>query len=154
VARSKSRGVTVAVESEGIEETLRAFSGLEKDLRKEANAELRVAAKKAAEELAGRLRSAAASSPTPVSRRLVSTIKVKSDRFPTVTIGGRKKVGATGAPAGRLLWGSEHGGANFGQPAGGSYWIAPTAAAFESSDAIATFRRAVYDVTKRYGLVI
>lgn len=144
----------VDVAAEGIEETLRAFSGLEADLRKEANAELRVAARAAAEQLAGRLRTAAGSSPTPVARRLVDAIRVKSDRFPTVTVGGTKKVGASGAPAWALVWGSEHGGANFAAPAGGSYWILPTVRAFEGSEAIATFRRAVYDVTRRYRLVI
>lgn len=140
------------VRSEGVEETLRAVQGLELDLRKEANSEIRAAAREAAGELVERLRTAAASSATPVARRLIPTIKVKSDRFPTVTIGGTQKVGARGAPAARLVWGSEHGGLHFAAPEGGSYWIAPTVARYETSGAIPVFRRALFEITKRHGL--
>lgn len=143
---------SLKVEAEGVRETVRAFSGIEKDLRKEANAELRAGAKKAAAELVTRLVSAAGSSPTPQARLLADTVKVKSDRFPTVTIGGTKKVGRHGTPAARLQWGSERGGANFGAPAGGSYWIAPTVAAYATSGAIAVFRRSLFELSRRYGV--
>lgn len=142
----------VNVEAEGVAETIRAMRGIEKDLQKEANAELRAGAKKAAGELVVRLVAAAGSSPTPQARLLAETVKVKSDRFPTVSIGGTKKVGRHGTPAGRLRWGSEHGGQNFAAPAGGQYWIAPTVAAYAASGAIAVFRRSLYELVKRYGV--
>lgn len=138
------------VEAEGVEETLRAVRGIAQDLRKEANAEIRVAAKQAAGELADALRVAAAGSPTPVSRRVAASIKVKSDRYPTVSIGGSKRVGIRGAPAAALVWGSEQGGRNFAASAGGSYWIAPTVDRFKSSAAIPTFSRAIDAIVRRY----
>ena len=118
------------VDAEGVRETVRAFGQLERELRPEANSELRAAAKSAAGVLVTRLKSAAGSSPTPVARRVASTAKVTSDRFPTVTIGGRAKVGAGGAPAGALIWGSEHGGHNFAAGSSGGYWIAPAVAGY------------------------
>jgi hypothetical protein len=143
---------SLTVRTEGIEETLGALKGLERDLRAEANSEIRLAAKEAAGVLAERLRQAAASSATPVARRVAESIKVKSDRFPTVSIGGSKKVGARGAPAAQLVWGSEQGGTHFGAPEGGEYWIGPTVRAFETAGAVVVFRRALFDIVKRYGL--
>jgi hypothetical protein len=143
---------SLSVEAEGLTETLAALRGLERDLRAEANSEIRAGARVAAEGLAAELRRSAASSPTPVARRVASSIKVKSDRFPTVSIGGTKRVGRRGAIAAKLVWGSEHGGAKFGAPAGGTYWIAPAVRRFEMSGAVPIFRRAVYEIVKRRGL--
>jgi len=143
---------SLSVTSEGITETLGALNALEKDLRKEANAEIRTAARHAAGELAAELRRAAASSPTPVARRVAAAITVVSDRYPTVKIGGSKRVGRRGAIAARLVWGSEHGGEKFGAPAGGSYWIAPAVRRYEAGGAVAVFRRALYETIKRHGL--
>lgn len=143
---------SLTVRTEGIEETLEALRGLDRDLRKEANAEIRSAAKEAANELAADLRTAAAGAATPVARRVAASVKVKSDRFPTVTIGGSKRVGVRGAPAARLVWGSEQGGRNFAAAEGGSYWIAPTVDRFRASSAIPIFRRALFEIIRRYGL--
>lgn len=141
---------TIAVEVEGVQETIDAIRGISKDLRKEANAEVRVASKTAASELADRLRAAASSAATPVARRVASSIRVKSDRFPTVTIGGSKRVGIRGAPAAALVWGSEQGGRNFAAAEGGSYWIEPTVRAFESSGAIPIYHDAIAKIILRY----
>lgn len=141
---------TFTVEAEGVAETIAAVRGIAKDLRKEANAEIRVASRQAAEGLAGALRAAAMGAATPVSRRVAASVKVKSDRFPTVTIGGTKRVGIRGAPAAALVWGSEQGGEHFAAPAGGSYWIAPTVARFEGSAAIPIFARAIDSIVRRY----
>lgn len=140
----------MTVEAEGVQETIDAVRGIAKDLRKEANSEIRVASKAAAGELADRLRAAASSAATPVSRRVASSIRVKSDRFPTVTIGGSKRVGIRGAPAAALVWGSEQGGHHFGAAAGGAYWIAPTVRAFESSGAIPIYHEAIARIIVRY----
>lgn len=138
------------VEAEGVEETIAAVRGIANDLRKEANAEIRVASKRAAGVLAAELRAAAGSAATPVSRRVAASIRVKSDRFPTVSIGGPKKVGARGAPAAVLVWGSEQGGTHFAAPEGGSYWIAPTVQRFASSTAIPIFHEAIAAIILRY----
>ena len=147
------------IEVEGLTETLKAFQGLEADLRKQANAELRGAAKTCAAVLAGRLVIAAESSGVPVAPRVARSIRVKSDRLPVVSIGGPRKVG-TGkrGSAAALVWGSEQGpksepnhfgvGAN---PAG--YWIAPTVAAFAGDQAVELYRRAVYKTMHSYGLL-
>lgn len=143
-----------SVRIEGLDETLEAVRGLERDLRKDANSEIRAAAKEAANALASDLRAAATSAATPVARRVALSIKVKSDRYPTVTIGGSRRVGRRGAPAARLVWGSEQGGRNFAAAAGGAYWIAPTVARFEQSEAIPIFRRALFEIIRRHGLEI
>lgn len=149
--------MNVTVHTEGVEETLRAFQGLERDIRKEANSEIRAAAKQTANELAVALRVAASSSGVPVARRVATSIKVVSDRFPTVSIGGSKRVGARGAPASALVSGSEYGPKgdvnHFGvSPNLGGYWITPTVRRFEESVAVPAFKRALYEITRRYGL--
>lgn len=140
------------VKSEGIEETIAATRGIAKDLRKEANAEIRAAAKEAAGELADRLRVAAAGAATPVARRVAASVKVKSDRYPTVTIGGSKRVGIRGGTAAALVWGSEQGGRNFAAAEGGAYWIAPTVDRYRSSGAVPVFERAIDGIIRRYGM--
>jgi hypothetical protein len=157
MARARTTG-GASVEVDGLMETLKAFQGLERELRKEANSELRQAARTCAAVLAGHLARAASSSPTRVARRVARSIRVKSDRVPVVSIGGPLKVGATGAQAGALVWGSEHGPAGdvnrFGVPASSAgYWIGPTVAAFQRDEAVTIFKRAVYSIQRRYGLV-
>ena len=148
-----------SVELEGLTETLKAFNGLQADLKKEANSELRTAAGSCADGLARALRAAASSSGVPVAPRVARSIKVKKDRIPVVSIGGKMKVGTgkRGAAA-ALVWGSERGPASepnhFGVAANSSgYWIAPTVAAFGEGPALQTYQRAVVDIMKRYGLL-
>jgi hypothetical protein len=143
----------VNVETEGITETLRAVQGLDADLRRTVNGELRAAAGKCANELGARLHIAAASSPTPQAALVARTIKVKSDRIPVVSIGGNQKVGRYGARASALQWGSEQGGKNFVAAKGGNYWIKPTVDEFADNGAIAVYRRAVYEIMHKWGLV-
>jgi len=146
--------VNATVEVDGLVETLRAFQGLEADLRREANAEVRAAGREAALAFAAELRAAAAGSGVPVAARVASSITVKSDRLPAVRIGGPKRVGRRGAPAAALVWGSEHGGHNFAAASSGAgYWITPTAKRFEGSTALTIYRRAVFETMHRYGLV-
>lgn len=139
-------------------ETLKAFQGLERDLRKEANAELRTAARECATALILELKSAAAGSGVPVASRVAGSARVVSDRLPTVSIGGSRRVGARGAPAAVLVWGSEHGPRgepnHFGvAPSGRGYWIAPTVERFGQSTALEMFKRAVVETMRRYRLI-
>lgn len=148
----------LAVEIDGMMETLTAFRALEADLRKEANTELRQAAKTCAGQLAAGLARAASSSGVPVAPRVAQSITVKSDRIPVISIGGAKKVG-TGkrGNAGALVWGSEQGPKGdpnrFGvAPNLAGYWIAPTVERFQSGPAIPTYQRAVFDLLRKHDL--
>ena len=140
------------VELEGMAETLRALQGLSKELRPEANGELRDAAGETAGKLRDDLARAAAGSPTPQARLVARTLRVVRDRIPAVSIGGGDRVGRYGASADALLWGSEHGGHNFVAGGGGEYWIGPTVERFKSSTAIATFERAIGRLVHKWGL--
>lgn len=142
----------IAVQVEGVADTIDRVRGIRKDLRKEANSEIRVAAKSVAGELVAALQAAASSSGVPVAARVASSAKVKSDRFPTVVIGGTKKVGRRGAPASALVWGSEHGGHNFAAGPSSGYWITPTVERFADGRAIPEFTRAIEAIVHRYGL--
>lgn len=142
---------------DGTLETLKAFQGLEADLRKEANAELRLAGRQAAAGLAVELRGSAASSGVPVAPRVASAIRVKSDRVPTVIIGGSRRVGRRGAPASALVWGSEHGPAgdvnHFGVGPSAGHWIRPAVLRFEQGECMTIYRRAIVDTMRRYRLL-
>jgi hypothetical protein len=142
----------VGVKLDGLTETLRAFQQLDKELRREANGELRKAARECAAELAVELRAAAAASPTPVAGRVATSIRVRSDRIPVVIVGGNRKVGVRGGRAGALVWGSELGGEHFAAGRGPGYWIAPTVRRFATNGAVTRYKRAVYDLLRKYGL--
>ena len=149
----------VSIEMDGLVETLGAFRALSGDLRSETNAELRAAAGVCAGGLVRQLVAAASSSGVPVAPRVARSIRVKSDRIPVISIGGATKVG-TGkrGHAGALVWGSEQGPKSDPNrfavsPNSAGYWIAPTVARFASDDAIEVYKRAVYDLLKKNGLV-
>lgn len=147
----------IAVEVLGVEETLRAVRSLGADLRKGANAEIRAAAKQTAAGLVVELQASARSSGVPLAPRVAATAKVKSDRFPTVVIGGSKAVGRYGAPASAVIWGTEHGPASdpnrFAVDANsGGYWIAPAVEKFRRGPAIRLFQGAIEATLRRYGL--
>ncbi len=156
----KAGGVGVgSVEVEGMVETLGAVRGLEADLRKQTNTELRQVARTCATVLAAQLARAAASSGVPVAPRVARSIRVKSDRLPVVSIGGPKKVGTgkRGAAA-ALVWGSEQGPKSEPNrfavgPNSAGYWIAPTVARFASNEAVELYKRAVYETLHAHGLV-
>jgi len=123
---------------------------------KESQNRVRDAAQPLSARLAGQLMQAADSAPTPQARLVALSIKTPRDRLIRVDIGGTKKVGRKyggvasksgkgskvkmdSAPAGALLWGSEH-GSNSGTDRAGraytnrfkvgasqrGYWITPT----------------------------
>lgn len=95
-----------------------------RSLDKETSAKLRDAALPLSKRFAGQLYQFAMAAPTPQAKLVAQSITEKRDRLPRVDIGGAKKVGRpyggelrkngkrvkqTAAPAGALLWGSEHG---------------------------------------------
>jgi hypothetical protein len=139
------------VELEGMTETLKAVRGIKDALeRKEANAELRRAARECAGSLAADLARAAAGCGVPVAPRVARSIRVKSDRLPSVSIGDR----ATGP----LVWGSEQGPKSDPNrfavsPNASGYWIAPTVARFQGAQAVTIYQRAVVDIFKAHGLL-
>jgi hypothetical protein len=143
----------MSITIDGLTDTLRSVQGLEADLRKQTNGELRKAAGECATLLATDLRGAASSAATPVSRRVAESIKVKSDRLPSVSIGGSRRVGRYGAPASALVWGSEHGGHNFAAGESGGYWIKPTVERFEKGRAIPAYKAAVVAILHARGLL-
>jgi hypothetical protein len=111
VAKAKKTSLTMTVRIEGVEETLRAFRQLPKD----ANNELRDRAKSLAQTLAGKVKAAAASDPSPQAALLVPTIRARRDRVPVIAAGGSKRVGRKRVPAWAVLFGAEFGSNRFTQ---------------------------------------
>lgn len=149
-------GVTVDVD--GVTETLRAFQGLEADLRRQANGELRQAAGVAARAAIVELQASAAGSGVPVAPRVATSARVKVDRLPVVVIGGRRRVGRRGGTASALVWGSEHGPGgdvnHFAVPASAvGYWIRPAVDRVREGAAYRAYRRAIVDIQRRWGLI-
>jgi hypothetical protein len=136
-------------------ETLKAVRGVQADLRPGVNNELRDAAGSSADGLKTALTAAASSSGVPVAPRVARSIRVLRDRIPVVSIGGSASVGRRGAPAGRLVWGSEQGPKgsinHWGVPPGSGYWIKPAVERY-SRTALEDFKRAVYVIFRKHGL--
>lgn len=155
MARSRTTG-GLTVEMDGIFETLKAVKAIEADLRPGVNNELRDAAEASAQELALELVAGAGQSGVPVAPLVARSIKVKRDRVPVVSIGGSMRVGARGAPAGSLVWGSEQGPKgevnHWAVPPSSGYWIAPAVERY-SARGLENFRSAVADVFRRHGLL-
>jgi len=145
------------------------FDNLKKadsELRKASNARLREAAKECAHDLAQRLRMSAYGAPAPQALLVARSIKVKSDRFPVVAIGGSKKVGrayksrkgrgTVRASAAALLFGSENGDyhGRFADRNDAGYWIKPTVKDFStSSEAIGNYQKAVLQILDDAGVL-
>lgn len=136
------------VETQGLEETKRAFDELRSSLDAIDRGELRAESAAASAELAGRLRAAASASGVPVAPRVAQSVRPKQGGWPGVTIGGTVPVGRRGAIAAKLMWGSEHGPAGEPNrfavgPNGAGYWITPTVKTFKAGPAMRRFADAV-----------
>jgi hypothetical protein len=147
----------LALEVDGLTDTLKAVRGLQGALRSNTNTELRQAAKTCATAAVPILARSAEASGVPVARRVARSIRVKSDRLPVITIGGARRVGARGAPAGALVWGSEQGPKSSPNrfavsPSRAGYWIAPAVAEFSKTGAVDAYKRAVYEILHAQGL--
>jgi hypothetical protein len=158
VPRSTRTTGTLAIEVDGLMETLKAVNQLEREFaRPHANAQLRDAAGRCGNGLADELVRAASASGVPVAPRVARSVTVKRDRLPVVSIGGGQPVGRHGDSAGSLVWGSEQGpkGAvnHFAVAPSSGYWVAPAVKRFGDGPAVDLYRRAVFDVLKASGLV-
>lgn len=127
---TRNEPLRIDMRVDGARETLEAFRGLPK----EASEQLRVASLRLAELLAQRV-AAAGQSEGRQAALLVSTVKPRRDRIPSISVGGTRAVGHPWPKRGRakafeLLFGSEFGsssGHGF-KPHRGQrgYWIWPT----------------------------
>lgn len=144
----------VTLEVTGIDECLKAFSGLEKDLRKTANGELRAAAMKTAREVIPML----GGSGSPQEAAILGSLGARSDRLPTVAVvrkpklSGLKKTPA-GIAKGAVLWPIEQGSdykAFHGPPAGG---IAGRHRAQIAQKALGSYMKALADISRKWGLL-
>ena len=151
MARVSTTGVTC--DTSGLVPLLKGLGSVEKSLRDESNVRLRNAAGVAAGELQRQLVQSAGSSPTPQAALVASTARVRRDRLVSVAIGGAKRVGSRGTAAGALLWGSEHGGRNFTQPSGGSYWIEPAVRRYSAGGAERVYLSAVNQILRDAGVL-
>lgn len=136
----------MTIDADALIPLFRALNQVDAELRRNTNRRLRAAAGECARGLVGELRRAASSSPTPQAVLVGRTVAVSSDRVPAVKIGGPRQVGHRRTPAGRLLWGSEHGGRTFVASPGGAYWIAPTVETYNRGPAPAIYLRAVASI--------
>ena len=131
---------------------MKTLRGVQADLRKQTNAELRRAAKRTASGLVSALQAHAGG--TPQAGLVASTARVKSDRLPAVEIGGTKRVGHRGTVVAKIFWGSERGGRNFAAPRNpAGYWIDPTTKSFADGPAVDEYRAAVADILRSNGLL-
>jgi len=151
-ARGVAGGVSVSIA--GLDETRRALQGFEDDLHR--GPELRAADQAVARELAQLLKQAASSSGVPVAPRVAQSVRVRGGEWPSVEIGGTMRVGAHGAIAAVLLWGSEHGPRGEPNhfavaPRGSGYWIAPTVKAYKLGPGKQAYEKAVGAAKTRQG---
>lgn len=143
----------MAVEVVGAKETIAALEGVSRDLEPAGGA-VQTARSTTARELAELLRAAAEACGVPVAPRVARSVKVTRSG---VSIGDATPVGRDGAPAFRLVWGSEHGPAagaavnHFAVARGPGYWIKPAVDHVHSRAPI-TFELAVAGSIRRHGL--
>ena len=177
---SQGSGKATHVQIEGLDEVLKSFNGLQKDLRKEANRELREAASQiATAHLMPALPGwAAAASTAPLATKVVQTARVRRDRKVAVRIGSvlppldsfskgrrmkRKKENAAA-----VAWGSESGpdgGHLPGSASGGEgrnfyrvprnlsgFWIGRNLGRI-SPKAVDAYTTALISIARKYGLL-
>lgn len=108
---AERKSFTVAVQIDGMTETLAAF----RKLPKEASAQLREDSMKLAETLASSVRVAAGADKSPQAAIVAGTLKVKRDRVPVLVVGGTKRIGRNRVPANRLMFGAEFGSNRYKQ---------------------------------------
>lgn len=159
-----NRGPTVYVDDSDVQTLFRALGKVNADLRKDTNAQLRIAAKECATELAMLLKINFAGAPAPQTKLVELSVRVKSDRTPVVTVGGKKKVGRAyksrkggtrRAAAGTLLWGVEYGDKHgrFASRNEDGYWIKPTVKQFSETGAIPKYKKAVVAILTDAGVI-
>lgn len=139
-------------EIEGLAELLRGLNKVDKELRRVYNGELRNAGKACAHVLKTEME---VSATTRLARRVAAVSAVRSDRYPTLAMGGHKKFRAKRSKgdrnmAGAVVWGTENGGRKF---PGARPWIAPTVTTFTNGGAVDIYARSVGKILKRAGVM-
>lgn len=118
-------GLTLTFRVDGLKEVLRALNRLPK----EANVKLRDRAQVIAGKLAGQVQAAGRAEGRQAAI-VATTVKVRRDRVPVITVGGTARIGRNQKPAYALLFGSEFGSNRLRQYhphlGRGSYWIFST----------------------------
>lgn len=119
-------GITLTVRGEGIRETLRVLKVLPKDAQKE----LRVRTRELSVKLAARAKADGMKDSAPQSPDVATTVRAVTDRVPSITAGGTRRLGRNRAPAYKLLFGSLFGSnaySQFHRPHAGqsAYWFFP-----------------------------
>ena len=166
MAKRNTRGQELYVDDTDMRVLFDALKKVDVELRNSTNAQLRIAAKECADDLARRLKAAAYASPAPQTRLVAESIKTKTDRTPVVTVGGTKKVGRPyksrktkqkrAAVAGALLWSVEYGDykGRFAPRNESGYWIKPTTKLFaESPTATDNYKRAVLRILQEANVI-
>lgn len=114
--------LTVKISVDGARETLAAFNRLPR----EASDALRKHSLELATALASKV-AGAATSDSPQSALMSSTVKARRDRIPTIEAGGTSRVASSRVPAYKILFGSEFGARVLPQyrphVGRGSYWL-------------------------------
>jgi len=160
----RSGGFDLFVDDSDVASLIKCMSIADAELRKNTNADLRAAAKECAGQLRNQLVMEAHAVPAPQAPLVASAIRVKSDRFPVVQVGGPKKVGRAyksrsggkkRAAAGALLWGVEYGDKHgrFASRNNNGYWIKPTIIRFADNKAIEIYKRAVIRIFQNAGVI-
>jgi hypothetical protein len=137
------------IEVIGLKETLRAFNRY----GKEANGELRDAARKIADVVASRA-AAAGRADSRQSAAVAGTVRSRRDRVPVIVAGGAKKVTSSKAKASDVLFGAEFGSRALPQfrPHRGrqGYWLWPTIRA-NLPDMAASYERTLVELSAKWG---
>lgn len=152
-------GNVVSIEMVGLDDVLRSFSSLERDLKRTANGELRAGAKKIADRLVQKLHKAG--SVTPQGPAAGKTARAKSDRTVKVKLGAvgipfqRGKI--TGKRAVAVTYGANYGPLGevnyYKAPRNAAgYWIEPTVKPMEQQ-ALRDYENLLVRMMRKYGLV-
>lgn len=157
-----AKSAYLSAEIVGLDAVMRQFQGLEGDLRKTANGEIRDASKAIGNELIGWLKLAAAEgAAAPQAVAVADAARVKRDRVVVVAVPGvNLKLSGIGKARGRpyvkyqIAWATEVGSdwPQFHTPRGQGGWIGRNRDAW-AARAIPKYQAAIAAIMRRYGLL-
>ena len=163
-------GASFTLGMTGVDACLARFGELDKDLRRQANRDMRSVAKQIATDMLPLVRGIVAAGPAPQSARVATTARVKSDRVPVVTVGsvnpplsGFRRSRGDRLAKGSVAYGVEFGTAGGHRAAGGADYyrmgrVAGGAALGRQRQVMQTsftesYRHALADVMRQYGVI-
>ena len=147
------------VEIEGLDTVLRQFNVLGRELRKEANGELRTAARKIADGLQAKIQ--AGSGPAPQSAAVAKTARARNDRMVVVKVPGVNIPFASGSVGGTrrgsIAYGVEYGPAGavnyYKVPRGGDGYMVKPKVEDHMGKAEDDYKTALVAILRKYGLL-